>query len=429
MNDNKGITAGYISSVFRQRNEGGKMMKEIRVGVIGYGVRIDMLMDQLTDAYGNAKVVAVADFNAERVKELMRKDGSAEVQHQMEIDKIDGLLRKCPMNPDEITFYATAEEMLEKEELDGVIVGTNCDTHAHFAKMVLDKNLPLFLEKPVGICHEDLELLKECDSKPHAPVVVSFPLRVLRMVREVKRIIEAGTIGKVDHVQAYNDVPYGFVYFHDWYRDESRAHGLFLQKATHDIDVINYLVGEKPVEVCAMKSKQLFKGDMPAGLRCSECDKVEECMESTYNITKTRQDIPRSDYCCYAVDTGNEDSGSMIVRYESGMHAIYSQNFFARKGAARRGARVYGYKGTIEFNMATDKIHVYDHMSDMVTEIDVHTPKDGHGGGDAILMQNFVDLMRGKTEESVAPLCAGIQSAEICLLAKEASEQYEYKKI
>lgn len=404
-------------------------MSTIRIGVIGYGVRIDMLMDQLTDLQADARVTAVADKDPVRVKALMTKSDTPEVQHKMEIDKIDGLLRKCPMNPDDITFYETAEEMLEKEELDGVMVGTNCNTHSHFAKMVLDKDLPLFLEKPVAVCREDLDILEECDSRPHAPVVVSFPLRATKMIQEAKKIIDAGVIGKPDHVQAFNDVPYGFVYFHDWYRDESVSHGLFLQKATHDIDVINYLVGEKAVNLCAMKSKQIYKGDMPAGLRCSECSRTEECMESTYNIEKTRSDTPRSDYCCYAVDTGNEDSGSMIVRYESGMHAVYSQNFFARKAAARRGGRVYGYKGTLEYSFTNDEIKIYDHMSDRVTDIKFNTPPDGHGGGDPMLIQNFIDLIRGREQESIAPLSAGIESAKICLLAKEASEQDEYKKV
>ncbi len=404
-------------------------MKPIRIGVIGYGVRIDMLMDQLFELCIEAKVVAVADKNPDRVKALMRKDDPHDVQHQMEIDKIDGLLRRCPMDPDNIRFYQTAEEMLAQEMLDGIMVGTPCNTHAQFAKMVLDREIPLFLEKPVGICQEDLELLRECDKRTKTPVVVSFPLRATKMIQEAKKLIDAGIIGKVDHVQAFNDVGYGFVYYHDWYRDESLAHGLFLQKATHDIDVINYLTGESPQMVCAMKSKQIFKGDMPAGLRCSECDRTEECMESTYNIEKTRSDTPRSDYCCYAVDTGNEDSGSMIVQYESGMHAIYSQNFFARKKAARRGARLYGYKGTLEYDFTKDEILVYDHMSDQMTRIEFHTPANGHGGGDQVLIQNYVDLIRKKTTESIAPLHAGIVSAEICLAAKEASETMEYRKI
>lgn len=395
----------------------------INLGIIGYGVRVDMLMDPLFSLPYDIKIKAITDTHPERVRMLMLKNGTKKEMHDMEIDKIDGLLRECKMDPDEITFYDDADEMMDREELDGIIIGTNCNTHTYFAKKVLERNIPLFLEKPVATDLEQLKELSEHALTTKAPTVISFPLRVTAMVQEVKKIIDSGTIGKVEHVQAFNDVPYGFVYFHDWYRDESVSHGLFLQKATHDIDVINYLLGEKPVKVCAMKSKQIYKGNMPAGLRCSECSQWETCMDSTYNIVNTRNDTPRSDYCAFAVDTGNEDSGSMIVKYESGMHVIYSQNFFARKGAARRGARLYGYKGTVEFNFATDEIKVYDHMSDKVTVIKVGTPSNNHGGGDLVLMKNFVDLIRGTALDSVAPLEDGIQSALICMKAKESSEK------
>ena len=401
----------------------------IRLGVIGYGVRADMLMDELLTLPGEACLCAVADQNPERVKALMTKKGSKEFLHAMEIDKIDGMLRKCPIDPESIRFYRTAEEMLDAEELDGVLVGTNCNTHTHFAQLVLDRGIPLFLEKPVAVSRKEVALLERLADEAKAPVVVSFPLRVTRIVQEVRKIIDSGAIGKVEQVQAFNDVSYGFVYFHDWYRDESVSHGLFLQKATHDIDVINYLTGEKPLRVCAMKSKQIYKGDMPAGLRCSECDRWESCMDSTYHIEKTRNDIPRSDYCSFAVDTGNEDSGSLILRYASGMHAVYSQNFFARKGAARRGARLYGYKGTVEFDFVSDVITLYDHMSDQVTTVKVNTPPAGHGGGDSALCGNFLDLIRGNVQRSVAPLEAGISSVRVCLAAKESSEEEVFRNV
>lgn len=43
-------------------------------------------------------------------------------------------------------------------------------------------------------------------------------------------------------------------------------------------------------------------------------------------------------------------------------------------------------------------------MSNAVTTMEFHTPANGHGGGDQVLMQNFVDLIRGKTDKSIAPL-------------------------
>jgi predicted dehydrogenase len=401
----------------------------LNIGIIGYGVRIDMLMDDLFALPYEVRIKAITDTNHERVRALMKKDGSKETMHQMEIDKIDGLMRKCEMNPDTITFYTDADEMLDKEQLDGVIVGTNCTTHAYFAKNVLNRNLPLFLEKPVATSMEDLRILAECEATATAPTVVSFPLRVSPLVQEVKRILDANIIGKVEHVQAFNDVTYGFVYFHDWYRDESVSNGLFLQKATHDIDIINYLLGEQPIKVCAMKSKQIFKGDMPAGLRCSNCERWETCMESTYNIINVRNDTPRSDYCSFAVDTGNEDSGSMIVKYESGMHVMYSQNFFARKGAGRRGARLYGYKGTVEFDFLTSEIKVFDHMSDKVTTVCLNDQNSHHGGGDRVLMRNFVHLMQGRTTESVAPLKDGIRSTLVCMQAKASSVSDQFYSV
>ena len=111
------------------------------------------------------------------------------------------------------------------------------------------------------------------------------------------------------------------------------------------------------------------------------------------------------------------------------MHAVYSQNFFARKGAARRGARLYGYKGTVEFNFAADEIKIYDHMSDQVTAIRVNTPPSGHGGGDNALCRNFLDLIRGKAEKSAAPLEAGIASVRVCLAAKESSEEEVFRNV
>ncbi|WP_256976081.1 hypothetical protein [Paenibacillus sp. MY03] len=44
--------------------------------------------------------------------------------------------------------------------------------------------------------------------------------------------------------------------------------GLFVQKATHDFDYINHILGLKHITVCAMTSKQIFKGNKRAGMQC-----------------------------------------------------------------------------------------------------------------------------------------------------------------
>ncbi|WP_419872254.1 Gfo/Idh/MocA family protein [Candidatus Pristimantibacillus sp. PTI5] len=192
------------------------------------------------------------------------------------------------------------------------------------------------------------------------------------MVKLAKEIIDSGRIGTVEHVQAVNNVPYGNVYYQNWYRDEQITGGLFLQKATHDFNYSNYLVGQNPVTVCAMKSKQIYKGHKKPGLQCADCDEKYTCPESSLN-----HDLGK--YCSFAEDTGNEDSGSALIRYDTGMHVSYSQNFFARRAAGKRGARLLGYKGTLEFDWYTSELKVLMHHEARVEthQLDANA-YDGH---------------------------------------------------
>jgi predicted dehydrogenase len=269
---------------------------------------------------------------------------------------------------------------------------------------------------------DDLVRLRDAYRMSSSPVVVSFPLRVTPHVQLVKEIIDSGKIGTVEHVQAVNYVTYGGVYFHYWYRDEQETQGLFLQKATHDLDYIHYVLGTKPERVCAMTSKTIFTGTKPAGLMCKNCEEQENCPESPQNLRKAGE-VPIGDYCCFAEDTGNEDSGSVIVQYESGMHVNYSQNFFVRKKAGARGARFMGYKGTVEFDWHSSDVKVYMHHSPIVEthSIDFSAFSGGHGGGDDALIANFIDIMKGGTKDSVSPLDAGLLSTLTCLKAKESA--------
>jgi hypothetical protein len=49
-----------------------------------------------------------------------------------------------------VTVYATIDDLLDQAGVDGVLIGTRCSSHAALAARVLDRHLPLFLEKPVG---------------------------------------------------------------------------------------------------------------------------------------------------------------------------------------------------------------------------------------------------------------------------------------
>ncbi|HBN84241.1 MAG TPA: oxidoreductase [Clostridiales bacterium] len=379
----------------------------MKLGIIGCGNRVTGMAKLVLELAKDIELTAITDINPEKAKTTLSTRG---------------------LWNDNIRTYLDADQMLDQEELDGVMIGTRCSLHSTMGVKVLKRNLPMFIEKPVSTNMEDLLMLKKAYEESKSKVVVSFPLRVTPLAKLAKEIIDTGKLGTIEHVQAYNNVPYGGVYFHNWYRDENETGGLFLQKATHDFDYINNILNIDPVMVCAMRSKQIFKGSKPAGVYCKDCPEKDTCPEGPYSMKYVKFDNPNGDMCCFATDTGNEDSSSAIIRYSTGMHVNYTQNFFARKAAGTRGARFLGYNGTLEFDWYKDQLKVFMHNTPRVETYDVNSKTMSHGGGDSVLAFNFIDVMR-KEAESVASLDAGLLSCLMCIKATKSAENNTFERI
>lgn len=381
----------------------------MKIGVIGYGKRMRHMIDMLVHCDPDVRLVAVTDIKIDEVKGEVASRGWTH----------------------DIAYYSDASDMLRASELDGICIGTRCNLHAEMASLVIKTGLPLFLEKPVAIHLDELVELRQTYMKYAGTtnnIVVSFPLRLTEHVQLAKEIIGSGKIGTVEHVQAINNVPYGPGYFQKWFRDEALTGGLWLQKATHDFDYINSILDLRPVQISAMTSKQIFKGDKPVGLVCKDCDERETCPESDLNLVRYANEARRGPGCSFAVDTGLEDSGSAMILYESGMHAVYSQNFYTRKSAGTRSARFIGYKGTLEFDFRMNEIKVHMHHSGRIESYMLQHDDSGHSGGDARLAQNFIDILKGKAE-STSPMEAGLLSALMCIKAKESAETHTFQSI
>jgi len=379
-----------------------------RLGVIGYGRRMRHILQVIDRFHAGAEVVAVLDPRESELRSAF---------------------------PDvlaEVTFYDDVDRLLDESKPDGVLIGTRCTLHTPYAVKVLERNLPLFLEKPVATDLEQLSTLEAALERTRSPVVVSFPLRVSPLCDTAREIIDSGAIGTVEHVQAVNNVPfYASDYYHGWMRDEAQTGGLWLQKATHDLDYLNSLIRQKPVSIVAMESKTVFRGDMPAGLKCVDCWRQVECQESPYNLFRqgiTHEVEPNDWQCSFAVDTGNHDSASAIIRYETGIHAVYTQNFYTRRGAAARGATLIGYKGTVAFDWYKDELTVHYHHSNRTERHRFESTGEGHHGGDEALVEEFLGAVSGK-EATRAPLSAGILSAKMCLMARDSCHSNMFQEV
>lgn len=241
----------------------------MRIAVIGLGLRLAGVLEVLQQLDPETRLVAVADPDQAQVKERFKT---------------------LKVNTESARLYASADQMLQdSDRFDAVMIGTHCHLHTPLAIQARATNLPLFLEKPVAISYQQLAQLALAFRGQEDRVLVSFPLRMTPLFKKALEIVRSGAIGVVNQIQAINNVPYGGVYFGQWYRNYDQTGGLWLQKSTHDLDYINLLANSRPTDIAAMMSRKIYGGDMPHDLKCSQCSIADTCMESPQNIKKTRR--------------------------------------------------------------------------------------------------------------------------------------------
>ena len=107
-------------------------MKKIRLGVVGLGHRGRIMFQLAGEKFDCVIPAAAGDIYARNWYEK-----------QWLMDKA-----MCEIFPD-ATFYESYDEMLEKANLDAVIVETGADIHAEFCAKALEKNINVLTDIPV----------------------------------------------------------------------------------------------------------------------------------------------------------------------------------------------------------------------------------------------------------------------------------------
>ncbi|MEE2658253.1 MAG: Gfo/Idh/MocA family oxidoreductase [Candidatus Latescibacterota bacterium] len=381
----------------------------IRLGVIGYGGRINNLIrGPFREIDPELTVVGIVDIDKEGVRQRLDERDRANV-----------------------TFYDSLDDLVRHGRLDALAIGTRCNLHSPYGTEAAAYDLPLFLEKPVAIDMEQAVALEEAFENSRCPVVVSFPLRVSPLCELARHYIKEGAVGNPVHVTAVNYVPYGTTYWESPYRNHEITRGLFLQKATHDFDYLMYLMGRSVVRVAATVTRgHVYGGDKPAGLRCSACDETATCLESPENRRRNSSGGNIGDHLCpFSIDCGsgnelNEDASSTLLEFTDGSHGAYTQVCYARRDAGARGATVSGHLGTVSFDWYTDQLKRVRHHAPF-TATETAGAGASHFGGDLELARDFIGVIRGTTVSRV-PVQFGIQSIYACLAAKTSAEQERF---
>ena len=391
------------------------MATALRLGVIGYGRRIHGLVKgSFREVEPDLRLVGVVDPDERGARARIGDLGARTAE--------------------DVRFHDDVPALLREARPDAIAVGTRCNLHTPYAMELAQAGLPLFLEKPVAISLEQAVALERAFENAAAPVVVSFPLRVSPLCELARGYVADGAVGEAVHVTAVNYVPYGTVYWEQPYRDYDITGGLFLQKATHDLDYLMYLLGQPITRVAAMATRgRVFGGAKPAGLRCSGCDETATCPESPQNRRRNGSGGDLDDHACvFSVDAGsgprsNEDCSSALLEFADGGHGVYTQVFFARRDAGRRGATVSGYRGTVRFDWYAGELERIRHHAPF-SAVERVSGGASHHGGDLELARNFFAVVRSGAA-SRTPIETGIQSAYACLAARASAASGAFEPV
>jgi len=313
-------------------------MKELRVAIIGFGSRGGDLAESMTlAANGQMRVTAAVEPDTEGFERITRQFGCRP------------------------TRYESIPEMLAAGNVDAVVIASPNGCHLDNLRELQDRPLPVLLEKPLDAGWEKIcALTRRAETFP-APILVGHCMRYAPILRRAKAMIEAGEIGRVRSARFVQNCHYGNIMFHGWRREKAKSGTNLIEKATHDFDILLWLLNAAPVSVFASQKLQAFGGDKPADLRCRNCEEALACEESTYNIANRwcgKQAFfemrAMDDLCVYssAVDTPDDDI--CLVQFDSGVHATYEQTFYSPRSFHHRDYQITGDRGAMDIDMGAE---------------------------------------------------------------------------
>ena len=207
----------------------------IRIAVVGLG-KMGLSHHAVVNAHPDVEVVGVCDSSS----------------------YVLGVLKKYTG----VATYADFEAMLDKVDLDAVLIATPSGSHAKMVGSALERGIHVFCEKPFTLDVHDAERLTSLGRDRGLVTQVGYHNRFVGAFREVKTLLDAGAIGDVTRVlgEAYGPVvlkPKGGT----WRSQRNEGGGCLYDYAAHIINLVNWYVGE-PTGVGGTALNRIFSREI-----------------------------------------------------------------------------------------------------------------------------------------------------------------------
>jgi len=157
--------------------------------------------------------------------------------------------------------YSIWQDMLLKEKgrLDAIVILTPTPAHFEIVIACLKEGIPVICEKSLATSSVDAEKIFEVRNLNKGFLAITYNYTGYPIVRELRTIIQKGTLGQILHFQA--EMPQeGYIRVdaqgnkpvpQSWRLSDGQVPIIHLDLGSHLHQLIHYLVGQKPIEVVA----------------------------------------------------------------------------------------------------------------------------------------------------------------------------------
>ena len=360
--------------------------KIVKIGIVGAGGRGIHCFGALLSQRDDVEIPALCDTNPVRMKE-----GAKTLKGKQ-------------------TFYSSVEGMLDKQDLDAVVVTSPDCFHAGHVVSALKGGVNVLVDKPLATTVKGCQDIIKATKKAKKIVMMGFNLRHDLVLKRLKKIVDDGILGRIFLIENREFYDGGRTYMARWNRKYEISGGLWVHKGSHDFDIFNWLLGfPRPVKVSSFAGIDVFntehipfkvKPKTKVGPTCHDCAYNKICPD-VHSITgpqwigeASKIDNYSKDLCIYTSDKDTHDNGIAIVEYENGAKASHLECFVT--SLSDRRYTVVGDRGQAEVSLEKRSIVIYPRWSKKAITYKIPKAEGGHGGTDPVLVDTFVKIIKGE---------------------------------
>jgi predicted dehydrogenase len=144
--------------------------------------------------------------------------------------------------------FAEPLSMLAEAELDAVVIAAPTMAHLPIALVAIERGTAVLVEKPLAATTDEALRILAAARTVGVPVQVGHVERFNPAVLELGRLLEAGWLSTVYAIASRRAGPFPA---------RIRDVGVTIDLATHDVDILSWIAGERPVRVYAEIAQRL----------------------------------------------------------------------------------------------------------------------------------------------------------------------------